>query len=359
MNITCIDPQQDPLWLKLISRYQSSVFHSPSWIRVLEETYGLKVQAYVLLDSTGEPQAGLTFCRIDDIRGTRLITMPFSDYCDPLVSSLEQWTELINHVAQECYPFVIRCVHNQIPLADERLKLFNQTKWHGLDLQPDPDTLWQGLHSSARRAIRKAQQNGIVVRRASQKEELRAFFNLHLQVRKYKYRLLAQPYNFFEHIWEQFIETQNGVLMLAIDNNDIIGGVMFLEWQDGLYYKFNASAPTTLSGRPNDLLIWEGINYAKAQGYTHLDFGLSDWDQEGLIRYKRKFATEEKTIFFLRYEADKVLSSNEVSATISQPADRQKQIQSLLPQLTELFTDDTVPDAITEKAGAALYRFFV
>jgi lipid II:glycine glycyltransferase (peptidoglycan interpeptide bridge formation enzyme) len=177
-------------------------------------------------------------------------------------------------------------------------------------------------------------------------ETLRAFFELHLGVRKYKYRLLAQPYCFFENIWRQFIEEQRGSLMIAAYEGEIIGGVMFLEWKDGLYYKFNASAPASLSLRPNDLLIWEGIQYGKAKGCTYLDFGLSDWDQEGLLRYKRKFATVEKTISFLRY------SPNGASAQQAQ------QGADFLPQLTQLFTDEAVPDQVTEKAGEVLYRFF-
>jgi lipid II:glycine glycyltransferase (peptidoglycan interpeptide bridge formation enzyme) len=115
---------------------------------------------------------------------------------------------------------------------------------------------------------------------------------------------LAQPYRCFENIWSYIIEQQAGVLLVAVYQGNIIRGVLFLEWKDGLYYNFNASAPTHLSLRPNDLLIWEGIQYGRVKGYTHLDFGLSDWDQEGLVRYKRKFASEEKTIFFLRYFSD-------------------------------------------------------
>ena len=37
---------------------------------------------------------------------------------------------------------------------------------------------------------------------------------------------------------------------------------------------------------------------------------------------------------------------------------RQQQIRGLLPHLTDLFTDRSVPDSVTEKAGDLLYRFF-
>ena len=346
MNIISIDPRNDPLWQKLISQHRSDAFHSPEWLQVLVDTYGFDIQAYVLLDEAGEPRAGIPFCCLEDIKNKRILTLPFSDYCDPLVENYEQWTSLTEPLLAEDSPYSIRCVHNDVPLADGRFTLVNKAKWHGLDLSPDLDTLWSGLHSSARRAIRKAERDGVAVRIAEKEEDLRAFFELHLGVRKYKYRMVAQPYRFFESIWRHFIETQQGLLMVTVHQDKIIGGVLYLIWKNRLYYKFNASALNYLSVRPNDLMIWEGIKYGRAQGHTYLDFGLSDWDQEGLVRYKRKFATEEKTISFLRHDPN------------DGPTYQEQQLSQLFPQLTDLFTDESVPDTITEKAGKILYRFF-
>ncbi len=346
MNIICINPQTDPLWQRLVKQHRSDAFHSPEWMQVLTDTYGFDVRAHVLLDEAREPRAGIPFCCMEDIKNKRIVTLPFSDYCDPVVENYEQWIDLTKPLLAEEAPYTIRCVHNNVPLADERFTLANKAKWHGLDLSSDLDTLWSGLHSSARRAIRKAEREGIVIRIAEKKEDLRAFFELHLGVRKYKYRMVAQPYHFFEAIWRHFIETQQGLLMMAVHQGKIIGGVLFLVWQNRLYYKFNASAPIHLSIRPNDLLIWEGIKYGRAQGHTYLDFGLSDWDQEGLVRYKRKFASEEKTISFLCYEPN------------GRPTYQEQQLSRLFSQLTELFTDESVPDTVTEKAGDILYRFF-
>jgi hypothetical protein len=133
---------------------------------------------------------------------------------------------------------------------------------------------------------------------------------------------------------------------VAVHNNEVIGGVLFLEWQGTLYYKFNASNPDSIALRPNDLVVWEGIRYGQRRGLHFLDFGLSDWDQEGLLQYKRKFATKEKTISLLRYVPE------------GSPSAKEKQLRQLLPQLTDLFVDESVPDSITERAGASLYQFF-
>ena len=94
-HIQCIDPTTDPLWPTLLARHETRVFHSPSWIQVLNDTYDFTVRANVLLDDSGAPQAGLTYCEIEDMRGKRIAVMPFSDYCDPLVRTDAEWQALV------------------------------------------------------------------------------------------------------------------------------------------------------------------------------------------------------------------------------------------------------------------------
>lgn len=346
MKIVCVDPRSDSLWRKLVDQTSSGVFHSPEWIQVLTDTYGWEAHAYVILDDHGEPCAGIPFCRIADMLGERIVALPFSDYCDPLVNDSNAWGTLVDQLLPEHLPITVRCLHNNLPLADQRFSLFKQAKWHGLDLQRDTDAIWKAMHESTHRAIRKSQREGLVVRPAQSEEELRVFFDMHLKVRKYKYGLLAQPYSFFQNIWRHFVETQRGFILLALSEGKIVAGDFFLIFKDTLYYKFNASLPADLSHRPNDLLIWEGIQVGKNRGLKLLDFGLSDIDQEGLVRYKRKFGTEEKTISFLRYEPN------------GGPTLAEKEIRTLLGRLTNRFTDRLVPDLVTERAGEDLYRLF-
>lgn len=346
MQIQRVDPRIDPIWRKLVDRSESSVFHSPSWLRVLADTYGFELGAAVVVDTTGEPRAGIPFCHITDCRGERLICMPFSDYCDPLVDGPDTWNSLVDYLECQSRHLLMRCLHNHLPVADERLIAIKWAKWHGLTIGSGVDALWGALPSSSRRAIRRAQTAGVTIRAAETIEDLRAFYTLHVRMRKYKYRLLAQPYSFFENIWHHFIEKSGGRLLLAVSDGEIIAGVMYLQWKDGLYYKFNASSLSHLEHRPNDLLTWAGIEYAATHGLGHIDFGLSDWDQEGLIRYKRKYANEEKTISFLESAA-----SGRVNGATEDTA-------RLLGQLTELLTDPSVPDTLTERAGSLLYRHF-
>ncbi len=346
MKIIDLDPLSALQWTKLVDENNSDIFHSPQWLAVLAQTYDFDVRARVLVNGENKAIAGLPYVHIEDMLSLRTVILPFSDYCDPIVNSSDEWREICADMLSGNDPVTVRCLHNDIPLKDSRFKLVNRARWHGIDLKPDLDDIYKNVHSSSKRAIRKAQRVGITIRLADHEDDLRRFFEMHLTTRKLKYRLLAQSYSFLQNIWRNFIASQQGALMLAEYKGEIIAGCLYLEWKYRLYYKFNASALDHQLTRPNDLLMWEGIQYAKNRGLDYLDLGLSDWDQEGLIRYKRKYATEEKTISFLRHTPEG--SVNE----------REAQIRSLLPRLTDLFTDESVPNEITEKAGEVLYRYF-
>ena len=123
MKIVHVDPRVDPVWQILAERSASSVFHSPSWIQVLTDTYGWQASAYVVLDDRGEPQAGIPFCRIADMMGERILALPFSDYCDPLVSDQQCWNFLVDCLLPNRCPVSLRCLHNDIPLSDNRFEI--------------------------------------------------------------------------------------------------------------------------------------------------------------------------------------------------------------------------------------------
>jgi len=349
MDVISIDPITDWRWQRLLDNQENSVFSSPAWLWVLAQTYDFDVRAYVVIDDAGEPVAGLPFCRVADIRGQRIVSLPFSDYCDPLVRDGAVWRSLTEQLFADHLPVTLRCLHNELPLADERLALVKRAKWHGMDLQPSLDTIWRNLPTSVHRTVRRAQQAGVAVRIARDEKELRSFFEMHLRTRKYKYHLLAQPFQFFINIWNHFrssIGLHAASLLIAMRDDQVIGGTLFLEWNDVLFYKFNASVPNYLSLGTNDFIIWKAIEHAKDRGLRYLDFGLSDWEQEGLIRFKRKFATDEIPISLLGYLPDRM------------PAHADRPVQDLLAGITDLFTDESVPDNVTERAGNLLYKFF-
>lgn len=341
-----IDPVVDERWADLAAHHGGDVFHAPAWLRVLQRTYDLPIRANVVVDAAGTAEAGWVYSPVTDMMDRRVVSLPFSDFCDPLVQTRAEWAAVSDGVITPGSRVQLKSLHCPVPLDDPRLETVGRARWHAVDLARDVDEMWEAISPSARRSIRKARKEGVHLRVGESREDMRAFFDMHLRVRKYKYGLLAQPWTFFEAIWDELLAAGTGAVVLAYRGSDLLGGVVFLEWNGTLYYKFNASVAEQQGLRPNDLVIWHAIELGAERGLDRLDFGLSDWDQEGLLRFKRKYATEEKTIHTLR------------SQPLDGPSDQETAYRRLLPELTALFTDPGVPDAVTEAAGGLLYRYF-
>ena len=85
--VTEIDPIVDPRWTRLTEASQyGSLFHSTPWLEVIQKTYGFPLSATVVEHADGSLEGGLVHGLISDARGRRLTSLPFCDFCDPLVS---------------------------------------------------------------------------------------------------------------------------------------------------------------------------------------------------------------------------------------------------------------------------------
>ncbi|HLU53565.1 MAG TPA: GNAT family N-acetyltransferase [Acidimicrobiia bacterium] len=334
--VEVVDPCTDARWASLAERH-GSLFNSPPWLRALRTTYDFDLSALLV---TRGPQtvAGLPLARLPNPE--RFSVLPFSDFCNPIDPSGGGWQLLAGHLDEARLPIELRYLGESEGIVGASLTEVGHALWHGIDVEPDETAAFASLASSARRAIRKARNAGLEVRAGSDRSTVRAFYALHLGTRKRKYRLLPQPLEFFENLLDEFGERL--VVLGAWRGDEMVAGVLYIEWGDTLYYKFNASAADVLELRPNDLLMWEGTRLAAARGLTLVDLGRTDADHDSLARYKEKYATRLGRI-----------------ATLRSPGfGRDPLIGSTLGPLTELFTRDEIPDDITAEAATYMYRHF-
>jgi CelD/BcsL family acetyltransferase involved in cellulose biosynthesis len=344
-TVLAADPRTDPRWRTLAATAQGSLFTSPPWIRSVCDTYGFTPQARIITDAAGRPTDGFAWVPISDVRGDRLVSLPFSDRAEPLVSDRAAWFYLVEDALRTDAPLTIRCLDATTPTSDIRLRRSAQAAWHGTPLDKPVQEIYSSLSSAARRNIAAADRNGVHVDALTGLDAVLVYHRLHVSLRKYKYRLLAQPVALFERIWQEFSSHDGIVTLLARFNGEPIAGAVYLVWNDALYYKFGASLAAALPLRPNDALAWTALRWASERGLRMLDWGLSDLDQPGLVAYKRKWASEERRILTLR--------------STSLDSENHRDLGRLLGELTHLLTDDAVPDHITAEAGSLLYRYFI
>src|SRR5262245_25827296 len=81
-----VDHVRDRRWPEFLKRdSRASVFHSSEWLEALRRTYAYE-PTVLTTSAPGEDLVnGLVFCRIRSwLTGTRIVSVPFSDHCEPL-----------------------------------------------------------------------------------------------------------------------------------------------------------------------------------------------------------------------------------------------------------------------------------
>jgi CelD/BcsL family acetyltransferase involved in cellulose biosynthesis len=286
----------------------------------------------------------MPWCRIDDVRGARVVGLPFSDFCGPLLAAPDAWEPLANTLSAHEMPVRFRSLDAGPLLVHPNVTQTGRLHWHGIDVAAGADVARRAYAPAARRGVHHAERAGVHTELLSD-AQLDEFIALHVGVRKHKYGLLAQPHAFFDALRAHFTAVDGWFPLAARHEDKVIAVTVYLRWRDTLYYKFNASHPDALPLRPNNLLVDAGIELACVLGCRRLDFGASDEDQPGLVRFKRQFGAEEGLITAL---------------SIGGQGDDPRDVAArrVLAAMQAIFCDAAVPDAVTAKAGDLLYRYF-
>ena len=109
-----VDPLADPRWDELLLRHpQASVFHTRGWLSALQQTYGFTPVVFTTSAPGGPLENALVFCEVKSwITGRRLVSLPFSDHCDPLVESATEQADILRHLRE--HPGWKRCKYIEI-----------------------------------------------------------------------------------------------------------------------------------------------------------------------------------------------------------------------------------------------------
>jgi hypothetical protein len=104
VKINILDPLVDRRWDQLVASHPSaSVFHDRGWLNALARTYGYQPLVITTANESEALENGIVLCRVSSwITGTRLVSLPFSDHCEPLLENLGQLPEFLAWLRKEC-----------------------------------------------------------------------------------------------------------------------------------------------------------------------------------------------------------------------------------------------------------------
>jgi hypothetical protein len=213
----------DPRWADFAATHPAATpFHHPDWTRLIARCYGFRAFALAVCDATGVIQAGLPVVEVPHLRsGPRWVSLPYTDYCPPLVSTGEQEEQLVAALRRSSRAAGVRRIEIRAPIADGSTAGPGALR-HVLALGPDPAEVYAGFHrSQVQRSIRRAEREGLTVRRGSSPHDLvDTFYQLHLRTRR-RQGVPVQPRRFFRLLWDNAIATGLGSLLIVERDDDL------------------------------------------------------------------------------------------------------------------------------------------
>jgi lipid II:glycine glycyltransferase (peptidoglycan interpeptide bridge formation enzyme) len=300
-----VDPLQDPRWPAFLERHpRASVFHTPAWLELLRRTYGYEPTVLTMAAPEEELSNGLVYCRVKSwFTGRRMVSLPFSDHCDPLVETGEELRYLLSALKRDL------AASRGKYLEIRPLKLPRETVLgldpcgsfclHELDLHADLQEIFKGFHKDCiQRKIRRAEREALSYQEGRSEWLLAGFYEMLVGSRR-RQRLAPQPLSWFRNLIACMGERLK--IRLALKEGRPVAGILTLRYKDTLVYKYGCSDKkwNKLGGMP--LLFWKAIQEAKRDGISKFDLGRSDWNNPGLIAFKDRWGAGRTTISYWRY----------------------------------------------------------
>src|SRR6202795_4017044 len=298
-----LNPLADPRWSEMTTkRSKTSVFHSMDWLSALQKTYGYEPLAYTSTPPGAPLSNAVVFCRVSSwLTGQRLVSLPFSDHCEPLVDGVDQLNELLIPALQELRNGKIKYVDVR-PLSlifSDRTEGAESYFLHLLDLRPTLDELYKKLHGdSIRRKIQRAERENLTLEAGSSEKILEDFYNLHVITRQ-RQQLPPHPIKWFRNVLACL--GADAQIRIARKDGSAIASIFTLSHKQKMVYKYGCSDAHSHNLGGMQFLFWDLIRHSKEHGFVELDFGRSECDNTGLVTFKDRWGAKRQLITYLRY----------------------------------------------------------
>jgi lipid II:glycine glycyltransferase (peptidoglycan interpeptide bridge formation enzyme) len=154
----------------------------------------------------------------------------------------------------------------------------------------------QGYKGDIRRAIRKAQKNGLSIKGATSPEETKIFYQLYLSSMERNRTGAKYPFQWFQALYDILIRQGKADIRFAMKGDHYAAGVVLVYSSTSIHYLHNGSDPAHLPNRPNDLIVDDIIREGTKEGKAVLDFMGSDSEDLNLLRFKEKWGSQSLDI---------------------------------------------------------------
>jgi len=306
LKLDIINPLAYPEWDKLLlSNEQYSFFHTSCWAKVLKESYDYDPLYFVLTDNA-KTKVLIPFMKIkSSLTGLRGVSLPFSDYCEPIISndilSQEVFSFLADYGEKSGWRYMELRGGNGF-FKDACASSFFYG--HTIDLSKDEERIFSSFRSSTKRNIKKASRMGVEINVSNSLDSLKEFYRLNC-ITKRLHGLPPQPFYFFKEIFEHILSKQQGILLLASFRGKTIAGAIYFFIGRKALFKYGASDKKYQHLRANNLVMWEAMKWCSRNGFKDFSLGRTEPENKGLRQFKTGWGGTERVINYFKYDLRK------------------------------------------------------
>jgi len=268
-------------------------------LRALQATYRYESVAFTTSAPSQELKNALLFCVVRSwLTGSRLVSLPFSDHCEPLVEDADHFRALSSFV--ESLRLKERWKYVEMRSVNSFLKFDGGFRWatsyysHRLDLRPSLDALHKGFHKDCvQRKISRAERESLTYEAGRSPSLLQQLYGL-LQLTRFRHHLPPQPFEWFQNLVTSM--GKDACIRIASKAGQPVAGLLTVSYGNKMVYKYAGSDARFHNLGGIQMLLWQAIKEAKEAGAEELDLGRSDLDNQGLITFKERWSAVSSTL---------------------------------------------------------------
>jgi hypothetical protein len=275
-------------------------------LEALRRTYGYVPVAFTSSGEDRELEDGLVFCRIESwLTGRRLVSLPFSDHCQPLLAHAEDLQRFMPTLEQQSHSKHMKYIELRPAEAFVGVGCGltgMATYWrHKLDMSASLDNIFRRFHKDCvQRKIRRAGREALTYERGTSPQLLECFYRLHVCTRK-RLRIPPQPLSWFCNLVDCFREALT--IRVAAKDGHPAASMITLRYRDVLLYKYGAADLCFRRCGAMQFLFWRTIQEAKHEGIQEFDLGRTDADASGLVTFKDRWGASRSLMTYWRRPA--------------------------------------------------------
>lgn len=297
-EVVILTSADEPAWKAYSESHPAAtIYHTLAWRDVLYNEYRYE-PLYLMAKEGGRVIGIMPMFLVKNMRGRKLVSLPFSIYGGPLGDREEALTALLRKTLALLHDKKARCVEirPQQEIAVNESLGFQAQQWGVgtmMDLTKGKEALWSGMNE--RFNVNKAAKKGLTFS-VTEGEKLDEFYRLQLMTRKRQG--LPTPRIAY---YASFFSRMPGMVKLAFAEKDgkAIAGDMFFVFRGKVLLVLNVSDRKYANYKANDYMIWNIIKWCCEAGFTSLDHGPIPYADKGLLHFKKKWGGDD--VQALRY----------------------------------------------------------